>query len=159
MEFIDVAGRSRETVRIGFTGFVKCSSSPIVSTWFHGVRCRPIKNRMPRDFGTHTSLPNPANRGLWLLISDLLHDGQLKLHISGNGVATMSSVTWLRAKHGMLLSLLAAAITLVCTSIGHLSLAGDAEQSSQGLRGILSEFVPIGLLEDDFLTLGDSWSS
>ena len=106
-----------------------------------------------------TSLPNPANRGLRLLISDLLHDGQLKLHISGNGVATMSSVTWLRAKHGMLLSLLAAAITLVCTSIGHLSLAGDAEQPPQGLRGILPEFVPIGLLEDDFLTLGDSWSS
>jgi hypothetical protein len=71
----------------------------------------------------------------------------------------MSSVTWLRTKHGMLLSLLAAAITLVCTSNGHLSLADDAEQPPQGLRGILPEFVPIGLLEDDFLTLGDSWSS
>ncbi len=71
----------------------------------------------------------------------------------------MSSVTWLRTKHGMLLSLLAAAITLVCTSSGHLSLADDAEQPLQGLQGILPEFVPIGLLEDDFLTLGDSWKS
>jgi hypothetical protein len=71
----------------------------------------------------------------------------------------MSSVTWLRTKHGMLLSLLAAAITLVCTAQGHLSLADDAEQPPQGLRGILPEFVPLGLLEDDFLTLGDSWSS
>jgi hypothetical protein len=59
----------------------------------------------------------------------------------------------------MLLSLLAAAITLVCTSNGHLSFADDAEQPPQGLRGILPEFVPIGLLEDDFFTLGDSWAS
>lgn len=71
----------------------------------------------------------------------------------------MSSVTWLRTKHGMLLSLLAATITFVCTSHGHLSLADDADQSAQGLRGILPEFVPIGLLEDDFLTLGESWAS
>jgi hypothetical protein len=71
----------------------------------------------------------------------------------------MSSVTWLRTKHGMLLSLFAAAITLVCASYGHLSLADDAEQPPQGLRGILAEFVPVGLLEDDFLTLGESWSS
>ena len=71
----------------------------------------------------------------------------------------MSSVTWLRTKHGMLLSLLAAAITLVCASSGHLSLADDAEQPSQGLRGILPEFVPLGLLEDDFLILGESWTA
>jgi hypothetical protein len=71
----------------------------------------------------------------------------------------MSSVTWLRTKHGMLLSLLAIVITLLCTSQGHLSLAEDAEQPSQGLRGILPEFVPLGLLEDDFLMLGESWES
>lgn len=71
----------------------------------------------------------------------------------------MSSVTWLRTKHGMLLSLLAAVITLVCASHGHLSLAEDAEQPPQGLQGILPEFVPLGLLEDDFLTLGESWQS
>jgi hypothetical protein len=71
----------------------------------------------------------------------------------------MSSVTWLRTKHGMLLSLLAAVITFICTSHGHLSLAEDAEQPPQGLRGILPDFVPLGLLEDDFLTLGDSWKS
>ena len=71
----------------------------------------------------------------------------------------MSSVTWLRTKHGMLLSLLAAAITLACASTGHLSLADDAEKPPQGLRGILPEFVPLGLLEDDFLTLGESWAS
>ncbi|NQV28594.1 MAG: hypothetical protein HQ518_29940 [Rhodopirellula sp.] len=71
----------------------------------------------------------------------------------------MSSVTWLRSKHGMLLSLLAAAITLVCASHGHLSLAEDAEKPAQGLRGILPDFVPVGLLEDDFLTLGESWTS
>tara|TARA_R110002072_G_scaffold303123_1_gene494749 strand:- start:198402 stop:200579 length:2178 start_codon:yes stop_codon:yes gene_type:complete len=59
----------------------------------------------------------------------------------------------------MLLSLLAAAITLVCASSGHLSLADDAEQPSQGLRGILPEFVPLGLLEDDFLILGESWTA
>lgn len=71
----------------------------------------------------------------------------------------MSSVTWLRTKHGMLLSLLAAAITLACASTGHLSLADDAEKPPQGLRGILPEFVPLGLLEDDFLTLGESWAN
>ena len=70
----------------------------------------------------------------------------------------MSSVTWLRTKHGMLLSLLAAVITIACASTGHLSLADDAEQLPQGLRGILPEFVPLGLLEDDFLTLGESWT-
>ena len=71
----------------------------------------------------------------------------------------MSSVTWLRVKHGMLLSLLAAVITFICTSHGHLSLAEDAEKPAQGLRGILPDFVPLGLLEDDFLTLGESWKS
>ena len=70
----------------------------------------------------------------------------------------MSSVTWLQTKHGMLLSLLAAVITIACASTGHLSLADDAEQPAQGLRGILPEFVPLGLLEDDFLTLGESWA-
>lgn len=71
----------------------------------------------------------------------------------------MSSVTWLRTKHGMLLSLLAAVITLVCTSHGPLSRAEDAEQSPKGLNGIIPEFVPLGLLEDDFLMLGESWAS
>jgi hypothetical protein len=92
-----------------------------------------------------------------LSISGLKQGGQLEPHISENGVAKMSSVTWLRTKHGMLLSLLAIVITLLCTAQGHLSLAEDAEQPSQGLRGILPEFVPLGLLEDDFLTLGESW--
>lgn len=71
----------------------------------------------------------------------------------------MSSVTWLRTKHGILLSLLAGVITLVCASHGHLSLAEDTEQPAQGLRGIIPEYVPLGLLEDDFLTLGESWQS
>jgi hypothetical protein len=74
----------------------------------------------------------------------------------------MSSVTWLRTKHGMLLSVLAAAITVLSALQGHLSLAEDAQQQqqqSEGLRGILPEFVPLGLLEDDFLTLGETWDA
>lgn len=71
----------------------------------------------------------------------------------------MSSVTWLRSKHGMLLSVLAAGITIACASQSPLTLAEEGGQQSQGLRGILPEFVPLGLLEDDFLLLGESWAS
>lgn len=100
-----------------------------------------------------------AHRGYQWSISGLTYEGQLLPHISENGVATMSSVTWLRTKHGILLSLLAGVITLVCTSHGPFSQAEDSEQSPPGLKGILPEFVPLGLLEDDFLALGDSWAS
>jgi len=46
------------------------------------------------------------------------------------------------------------AICLGLTAFGH----ADDAPANPGLRGILPDFVPAGLYEDDFLTLGESWT-
>ena len=45
----------------------------------------------------------------------------------------------------------------LCLGMTSFGLAGDAP-AHPGLRGILPDFVPAGLYEDDFLTLGESWN-
>jgi len=59
-----------------------------------------------------------------------------------------------RLRRGSLLLLSAAAAAF---SVSSLSQAQDEEAAEEGLRGILRFEVPVGLYEDDFLELGESW--
>ena len=63
----------------------------------------------------------------------------------------------LRKKHSLLLALAvsgASYVTLVSTQ-----LSAEESKAPVGLKGILPEFVPADLLQDEFLTLGESWES
>lgn len=61
-----------------------------------------------------------------------------------------------RSKVSLLLALAVTGgsyVTLVSTR-----LSAEEAAAPVGLKGILPEFVPVGLLQDEFLTLGESWS-
>ena len=69
----------------------------------------------------------------------------------------MKKLTFLfRVPCGTALALASLGLTLVLSSASR-GLAEDDQPAAEGLRGILPAEVPLGLLEDDFLSLGESW--
>jgi hypothetical protein len=69
----------------------------------------------------------------------------------------MKRFKFLRLKRGMIVASLSVGVAVVGGSMIPGLSAQDA-QPAPGLRGIIAEVAPFGLLEDDFLVLGDSWA-